>query len=271
MVAYFPVSPIFPIQKEVVQKAFNLTFSIHYKTSVLSSAITEEIEGQKLYQPKAYFATLQNWTNVITDTIKGRLKKISKLFKEDGSMKHNEPLFFTNEFLSDTRTLCMVPFPYFLSHKPPVQPSVLSLFQPRDSPFTKIASSKTFNNIFVESNVNIEVLTLYKWRTYIGKRFILILFVHAVYYISFSVGVSFGQEVFGYQLGQTMSHRGHYATITIMFLSWFILFVQEIRQFMYNIPAYMNFYNLIDWTALVMPIASFGLLLTNGKYIVSYH
>jgi hypothetical protein len=92
-----------------------------------------------------------------------------------------------------------------------------------------------------------------------------------VYYISFSVGVSFGQEVFGYQLDQTMSHRGHYATITIMFLSWFILFVQEIRQLMYNIPAYMNFYNLIDWTALIMPIASFILLLTNGKFIVSYY
>jgi hypothetical protein len=160
MVACFPVLPTFPIQREVVQKVFNLTFSIHYKTSALSSTLTEEIERQKLYQPKAYFATLQIWINTITDTIKSQLKKISKLFKEDGSTKHVEPLFFTNELLSDTRTLCMVPFPYFLSHKPPVQPSVLSLFQPRDSPFTKIASSKTFNNIFAESNVNIEVSTL---------------------------------------------------------------------------------------------------------------
>jgi hypothetical protein len=276
MLAYFPVPRRFPIPTEDIQNAFNSAFSIQYESSVVSYDLTKNVEKPKFNKLKKHFRTLKFWNNTKHKDSRGLFNDVVETVEEDnGPIKDKEPLFVTNEFASDTRTLCVVPFPYFLLHTSTRQSgsfgSVSSMFQSTDSPFTKIASSKTFNNIFVESNVNIEALTLYKWSAFAGKRFILILFFHAVYYISFSVGVAFAKEVFGYHLGDSLSHPGHYATITIMFLSWFILFVQEIRQFIYNIAAYIDLYNFVDWSALIMPIASFGLLLTNGKYIVSYY
>jgi hypothetical protein len=114
-----------------------------------------------------------------------------------------------------------------------------------------------------------ETLTIYKWNTFARQRFLWILFVYAIFYISFSVGVAFPDEVFGYNPGEPISQLGHLVTIAIMLMTWFLLIVQEIRQFSNNIAAYMSFYNLIDWAALIMSIYSFILLRTNANYIVS--
>jgi hypothetical protein len=266
--SYFPLSTKEPIDTEEIKKFFNKSFSIKTPGSLLpftpndSTKILNSGEYTKSFRWFDYYGIAKN-SRIF-------FKKCTKVFKEDyNSNYYQEPIKRGDFFVSDSKILCVVPLPSFNRHTPSGETNLF--FKTSESPFTQIASSRTFNNVFVESDVVIEALTIYKWNTFARSRFLWILLVHAIFYISFSVGVSFAEEVFDYHPGKNMSHIGQFITIIIMFISWLLLVFQEVRQFMYNIPAYMSFYNFIDWIALLMPISSFILLLVNGRYIVSHY
>ncbi|KAI8887137.1 hypothetical protein K501DRAFT_307808 [Backusella circina FSU 941] len=137
------------------------------------------------------------------------------------------------------------------------------------SPFTSTASSSSDNQIFKQGDTVMEVLTQYKWKTFARSKFFWILFIHSIYYISYSTGVSFSQELYGYKPGDVPTHPGHYASIVLMFVSAFILLLQEFRQFRVRKLEYItSFYNLIDLAAFALPIAAFGLLLTGSDLLL---
>jgi hypothetical protein len=139
------------------------------------------------------------------------------------------------------------------------------------SPFTSTASSSSDNQIFKQGDTVMEVLTQYKWKTFARTKFYCILLAHAIYYVSYSTGVSFAQELYGYTPGDAPSHPGHYVSIVLMFLSAFILLAQELRQFMVRKLEYVtSFYNWIDLAAFALPIAAFGMLLTGNELLVSF-
>jgi hypothetical protein len=139
------------------------------------------------------------------------------------------------------------------------------------SPFTSTASSSSDNQIFKQGDTVMEVLTQYKWKTFARTKFYWILLVHAIYYVSYSTGVSFAQELYGYTPGDAPSHPGQYVSIVLMFLSACILLVQELRQFLVRKWEYLtSFYNWIDLAAFTLPIAAFCLLLTGNELLVSF-
>ncbi|KAI8883517.1 hypothetical protein K501DRAFT_333305 [Backusella circina FSU 941] len=136
------------------------------------------------------------------------------------------------------------------------------------SPFTSIASSSSKNQIFKKDGTIMTLLTQYKWKKFARKRFFLILFIHIIYYISYTIAVTFPEEIYAYQPGNVPTHPGHYISIVLMFASSVTLLLQEFRQFRLTKLEYItSFYNWIDLAAFVLPITTFCLLLTGNDLL----
>lgn len=181
---------------------------------------------------------------------------------------------------SNLAQLCIVPLPYFNSYRslPEERQSLekrkketyIQKFHGVDyysySPFSLLASSIYDNSIFKQGDTIMEMLVKYKWEEFVRSRFWLVLLCHAVFYVSYSTGVSFPEELFGYTPGTKMTHPSHYVAVVIMFISGFILLVQEYRQFTLNrLEYFRSFYNYVDLAAFVLPVATFILLLTRDS------
>lgn len=141
------------------------------------------------------------------------------------------------------------------------------------SAFIQKATNQHESDIFHQGDTVFEVLLQYKWESFVRRRFFLVYFIHLTYYISYSVGVLYPREVFGYALGTVITNnKGHLACITLMFLSGGILLIQEIHQFIkcHSKFAYLiSPYNVLDILAFVLPVVNFWQIATFQDGIVS--
>ncbi|KAL9539788.1 hypothetical protein PS6_011050 [Mucor atramentarius] len=135
------------------------------------------------------------------------------------------------------------------------------------SAFIRVATNQHENDIFHQGDTVFEVLLQYKWNNFARKRFFLIYTIYLTYYVSYSVGVLFPREVFGYVLGTAITNnRGHLACIILMFVSGGLLLIQEIHQFIkyHSKLAYLiSPYNVLDIAAFVLPVINFWQITTN--------
>lgn len=145
----------------------------------------------------------------------------------------------------------------------------------KKSALMKLALNQHENDLFGQEDTVLEVLLYFKWKKKIKYRFFLICFIHAVYYVSFSVGVLFSREVFDYAPGMPIANNAkHIATVTLMLVSCGILWIQEARQFFKMKITYWNrsssfFYNFVDLVALILPIVNLWQMLTDKPGLVS--
>ncbi|KAI8080361.1 hypothetical protein BDF21DRAFT_493548 [Thamnidium elegans] len=145
----------------------------------------------------------------------------------------------------------VVPLPLFCSYNNFVEG--LS-----ESAFTRIASNQRTNNIFRQGGT-FEALLNYKWKTFAKRKFAMICFIHALYYVSYCTGVLFSRVLYvkGPENELDMKHPGHLASLAIMGLSLSILIIQEFRQFLntMNKMSYLaSGYNWVDIAAFGFPI-----------------
>lgn len=145
----------------------------------------------------------------------------------------------------------------------------------KKSALMKLALNQHENDLFGQEDTVLEVLLYFKWKKKIKYRFFLICFIHAVYYVSFSVGVLFSPEVFDYAPGMPIANNAkHMATVTLMLVSCGVLWFQEARQFLKMGITYWNrsssfFYNSVDLVALILPIVNLWQMLTDKPGLVS--
>lgn len=138
----------------------------------------------------------------------------------------------------------------------------------------ELALNQRENDLFSQEDTVLEVLLYFKWKKKIKYRFFLICFIHAVYYVSFSVGVLFSREVFDYVPGMPIVNNAkHMATVILMLVSCGILWIQEARQF-FKIgfarwEYFFSFYNYVDLFALALPIVNLWQMLTDKPGLVS--
>ncbi|KAG2229374.1 hypothetical protein INT48_000911 [Thamnidium elegans] len=102
-----------------------------------------------------------------------------------------------------------------------------------------MALNRRSNTIFKQGDTIFEVSLEYKWKTFARTRFILICFIHALYYISYSTGVLFSRSL--------------YATETE---NEFDMQHPEIRQFFitpYKMHYILSGYNWVDIAAFIFP------------------
>ncbi|CAO0793275.1 unnamed protein product [Mucor circinelloides] len=139
----------------------------------------------------------------------------------------------------------------------------------KESTLLQLALNQHENDLFSQERTVLEALLHFKWRRKIKYRFFLICFIHAVYYVSFSVGVLFSREVFDYVPGMPIANNPkHMATVTLMLVSCSVLWLQEARQFFKMGLTYWNhssfFYNFVDLVALILPIVNLSQMLTSS-------
>ncbi|KAK4511973.1 uncharacterized protein ATC70_003972 [Mucor velutinosus] len=138
----------------------------------------------------------------------------------------------------------------------------------KQSVLMQLALNQHENDLFAQKDTVLETLLYFKWKKKIKCRFILVCFVHAMYYISFSVGVLFAREVFDYTIGMSIaSDAKHVLTVALMLASCGLLWYQEARQFFkmgFNCWEYFcSFYNYVDLVALTLPIVNLWQMLTD--------
>ncbi|KAL9559060.1 hypothetical protein PS6_000953 [Mucor atramentarius] len=144
----------------------------------------------------------------------------------------------------------------------------------KKSALMKLALNQHQNDLFSQEDTVLEALLYFKWKKKIKYRFFLICFIHAVYYVSFSVGVLFSREVFDYVPGMPIANNAkHMATVTLMLVSCGVLWTQEARQF-YKMEFtcwkyFCSFYNYVDLLALVLPIVNLWQMLTSSPGLAS--
>ncbi|KAL9557249.1 hypothetical protein MBANPS3_001480 [Mucor bainieri] len=139
------------------------------------------------------------------------------------------------------------------------------------SAFIRLATNQHENDIFHQGDTVLEVLLQYKWEKFARKRFLMVYFIYLTYYISYSIGVSFPREVFGYELGTPISNNsGHLACVILMFISGGVLLIQEVHQLLksHSKSAYLvSLYNIIDIAAFVFPAVTFWQVATNTDHL----
>ncbi|GAN11046.1 hypothetical protein MAM1_0457d10599 [Mucor ambiguus] len=138
----------------------------------------------------------------------------------------------------------------------------------KESVLMQLALNQHENDLFTQKDTILETLLYFKWKKKIKYRFFIVCFVHVVYYVSFSVGVLFADQVFDYTIGTTIAGNAkHILTIALMLVSCGILWYQEVRQFFkmgLNCWKYFfSFYNYVDLVALIFPIINLWQMLTN--------
>ncbi|KAI8976472.1 hypothetical protein BDB01DRAFT_853115 [Pilobolus umbonatus] len=135
------------------------------------------------------------------------------------------------------------------------------------SQFVDNSSSEYKNQIFKQGGTVIEVLLSYKWKEFGFRTFMIMMMIHLMYYSSFIAAVSFPKELYGYEPGTTITHPQHLAATVLLFVSFGIILIQELRQFMmFSKKEYFaSFYNYIDLASYSLTITSFVQLLYNKE------
>jgi hypothetical protein len=123
---------------------------------------------------------------------------------------------------------------------------------------------------FAEEYTMVEVIVDNKRRGYASILYYFTLFIHVMYFILYSAGISFPEEIFGYIPGTVIDHNGHKFCIIMTVLVGAFLFIQEIIEAVaYKASYFKSVYNYIDIATFVLPIVTYILLRTNGTYLVS--
>jgi hypothetical protein len=116
----------------------------------------------------------------------------------------------------------------------------------------------------------IEVLIDNKWRESARDGLFGILVIHLVYYVFYSLGISFPEEFFGYVPGTPIRKTGHLGCIAMMVTAGTFLFFQETVQMRaWGFSYFKSIFNYIDLAAFILPLTTLALLVTNGTYLVS--
>ncbi|KAI7895160.1 uncharacterized protein EV154DRAFT_34774 [Mucor mucedo] len=162
--------------------------------------------------------------------------------------------------------VCVVPLPHFNSYSnfPEDRPrntnyGISNVNTHKDSSaFVRVALDQNSNNIFRQGDTVLEVMLQYKWREFARWRFVGICAVHVVYYISYSTGVLFAEELYEQSSERyVIKDPGQIISVTLMCLSVSLLILQEIRQFWKThsrLDYFFSGYNWIDISAFVFPI-----------------
>lgn len=144
----------------------------------------------------------------------------------------------------------------------------------KESALMHLALNQHENDLFSQKDTILETLLYFKWKKKLKYRFYLVCLVHAVYYVSFSVGVLFAHEVFDYTIGTTIaSNAQHILVIVLMLASCCVLWFQEVRQFFKIGSAcwkyVLSFYNCLDLVALTLPAINLWQMSTDRPGLVS--
>jgi hypothetical protein len=203
--------------------------------------------------------------------IRDRLKNVQLSIAKSFGNKKTTTDKFKNHKVKQT-ALCVVPLPYFTSYHSFTDISSNSTIMV--SSFLEIVTNLNDNSLFGQGEIFLEALLNYKWNHFVRYRFYFVFFLQLLYYICFSVGVSFAREVFKYQdVTESLTiNVGHMVCICLFFLIAFILAVQEVRQ-LWKLQNWINYfksvYNWMDIAALALPVTTFILLITNHDAFVS--
>lgn len=144
----------------------------------------------------------------------------------------------------------------------------------KKSAFVRIALDQHISDMFQQGDIVLELLLKCKWQEFARSKFILICFIHAIYYISYCTGVLFVPELYGQKLENKfiLENSGQIASIVLMLTSLLILIIQEARQFSEKndkLNYFFSGYNWIDISAFVLPIFTLIQLCLNWPQFVS--
>lgn len=179
--------------------------------------------------------------------------------------------------------VCVVPLPHFNSYSnfPEDRPRLsesdrVDVITYKDkSAFVQLAIDQDDNSIFRQGDTVLEVMLEYKWKKFARMRFVTICAIHTLYYVSYSVGVLFSEELFYHDPEKdfTWDSPVQIISVTLMCLSIIVLWGQELRQF-WNSHCRLNYffscYNWIDMASFVFPIYTLLQLVNRWDYFVSH-
>lgn len=189
----------------------------------------------------------------------------------------------SEEKKKELSNLCVIPLPHFNSYNDFPEDRLKNskngddiIPYKRESAFTRIASSQNDNNIFRQGDTILVVLLEYKWKMFARKKFALICFIHALYYVSYSTGVLFSRTLYvkGENNEFDMEHPGHIVSLAVMGLSLATLSYKEMQQFFSGRSkmAYINSgYNWVDLAAFGFPVLTVLQSLLGWDYFVRQH
>jgi hypothetical protein len=96
--------------------------------------------------------------------------------------------------------------------------------------------------------------------------------IQILFYILYTISVSFPEEVFGYTPGSPIQHTGHIICLAFTCITWSTFWLQEAKQMLELKREYWkSLYNYIDLLATFLPLVSFILLRLNTPHLVSTH
>lgn len=135
---------------------------------------------------------------------------------------------------------------------------------------------QNINTIFQQGDTVLEVILQYKWEHFARWRFGMICIIHLIYYVSYSIGVLFAEDLFDHGTSQetySITSPGQICCLALMFCSVSILMIQEVRQFWKTYSKrhyFFSGYNWIDFAAIVLPIYTLIQMIYGWQYFVSF-
>lgn len=207
-----------------------------------------------------------------------------------------KPLRILGDFVSklDSRekdikrplTICVVPLPHYNfgatipGDQPIINPDERYGYNILDYMNTSAFLGSTLNDdysndLFRKGDTVFNVLLDYKWRKFARWRFwLMICPVHITYYITYSTGVLFPQELYGYTAGTSSvkDDSRHLVSIVLMVAMGLVLIGQECRQVYYTPKRSEYFwsgYNWVDILAFIFPMVTLLQMICNWNYLVS--
>jgi hypothetical protein len=167
-----------------------------------------------------------------------------------------------NYFISNQ--ICLLPLP-----DPRIYDVISFAILAKNSPYSRTDSS---NETFRLKSPIIEVLLAHRWRNHVKVPFYFLLLIHIVYYIFYTVAISFPEEIFDYNPGSSIQRHSHLVCLAIVLLTWILFLLEEMKQIIILKWKYWkSAYNYIDLLALIFPLVTFILLITDGPHLVSIY
>jgi hypothetical protein len=170
--------------------------------------------------------------------------------------------FIDPELYFDSNQVCLIPLP-----TPGVYKAISYAILAKNSSYS---NSQVLNGTAYQEIPIVEVLLTHKWRNFIKGPFYIILSTQILFYIFYTVAISFPEEIFGYTPGSPIQHTGHLVCLVITLLLWILFLLQEMKQMVALKRKYWkSLYNYIDLLAGIFPLVTFILLVTDSPHLVS--
>lgn len=261
------------LQKEYISSIRNL------ETHAIMEQITKYSKFQLfLYKIKCFYYHSNFYNETFNDTRK-TIRRFWRLRVRNNWRKMFEESRKEPKKLSK---VCVVPLPHFNSYSnfPEDRPKNIKYdidniqIHKKNSAFVRVALDQHNNNIFRQGDTVLEVMLQYKWKQFARWRFVGICAIHAVYYVSYSTGVLFAEELYDHNPEEeyVIKAPGQIVSVTLMCLSVSALILQEIRQFWKThsrLDYFFSGYNWIDIAAFVFPIFTLVQLVCGWDNFVS--